>query len=300
MPSISRVARLQQALVLALAVLAIAWGAWWWPSHRTIAVLGALCLLLLHAPVLALEFLLLRPASRDDPAPRATARELALAWWREVVQGVRVFGWRQPFAWRRWPDRLDGAAGSTGLVFVHGFVCNRGFWAPWLARAAARRISFIAVNLEPVFGDIDGYAATIEAAVQRMTAATGVPPMLVCHSMGGLAARAWLRRFQAHGRVAHVVTIGSPHRGTWLARFGHAASSRQMRMHGPWLQELARGEPAANRFTCWYSNADNVVFPPSTATLPGADNRLLRGAAHVDLAFREPVLEHTFGLLSRT
>jgi pimeloyl-ACP methyl ester carboxylesterase len=296
MPAASSLARLQQGLILGLAALAALWAACW-SSHPVVAVAGSLCILLAHAPVLAVEFLLLSPASRDDPTPKATGRELVQAWWREVVQGVRVFGWRQPFAWRRWPDRLQGAPGATGLVFVHGFVCNRGFWAPWLEQAAARGHAFVAVNLEPVFGDIDSYADLIEAAVVRASAATGKPPVLVCHSMGGLAARAWLRRHGADGRVAHVVTIGSPHHGTWLARFGSAPSGRQMRMDGHWLGELAGGEASAEgRFTCWYSNCDNVVFPPSTATLPHADNRLLRGAAHVDLAFRPEVLEHTFKL----
>ena len=30
-------------------------------------------------------------------------------------------------------------------------------------------------------------------------------------------------------------------------------------------------------FTCWYSNSDNIVFPTSVASLPGADNRLAAG-----------------------
>jgi len=300
MPAASSLARLQQALVLGLLALALAWAAWW-SSRPAVAVLGAICILLVHAPVLALELLLLRPASRHDPAPKASGGELARAWWREVVEDIRVFGWRQPFAWRRWPDRLQGVPGASGFVFIHGFVCNRGFWAPWLEQATARGDAFAAVNLEPVFGGIDSYAASIEVAVQRVTAATGAPPVLVCHSMGGLAARAWLRSHRAHERVAHVITIGSPHQGTWLARFGRAASGRQMRMDGSWLRELAHGEPPAQgRFTCWYSNADNVVFPPSTATLPGADNRLLCGAAHVDLAFRPEIMEHAFALARTT
>jgi triacylglycerol lipase len=41
-----------------------------------------------------------------------------------------------------------------------------------------------------VFGGIDDYAPLIEQAVQQVTQATGRPPLLVCHSMGGLAARA--------------------------------------------------------------------------------------------------------------
>jgi triacylglycerol esterase/lipase EstA (alpha/beta hydrolase family) len=115
--------------------------------------------------------------------------------------------------------------------------------------------------------------------------------------MGGLAARAWASRSGGSDRFAHIVTIGSPHQGTWLARFGRARSSRQMRIGGEWLRALEREEQSTQgRFTCWYSNCDNVVFPPSTATLPGADNRFLQGAAHVELAFRPEVIEHTFAL----
>jgi triacylglycerol esterase/lipase EstA (alpha/beta hydrolase family) len=119
--------------------------------------------------------------------------------------------------------------------------------------------------------------------------------------MGGLAARAWLRQAGAGPRVAHVVTIGSPHHGTLLARFARRTNTRQMRTGSAWLQELAgaTAAPAPVAFTCWYANCDNIVFPPSTATLAGADNRLVRGAAHVDLAFQREVIEGTFALIAR-
>jgi pimeloyl-ACP methyl ester carboxylesterase len=104
-----------------------------------------------------------------------------------------------------------------GAVFIHGFVCNRGFWTPWLKELRARGHSFVAVNLEPVFGSIDEYVPIVEGAVQRVTQATGMAPVLVCHSMGGLAARAWLRAMSADGRVHHVITIGSPSRPGWRA-----------------------------------------------------------------------------------
>ena len=101
------------------------------------------------------------------------------------------------------------------------------------------------------------------------------------------------------GRVAHVVTQGSPHAGTWLARFSHLPNGRQMRQDSEWMRGLdqAMSPSLAARFTCWWSNCDNIVMPPSTATLPGADNRFLPGAAHVDLAFRHEVIEGTLALL---
>jgi triacylglycerol esterase/lipase EstA (alpha/beta hydrolase family) len=185
------------------------------------------------------------------------------------------------------------------VVFVHGFVCNRGFWTPWLARLAGGRHAFVAVNLEPVFGSIDAYAPIVEQAVARVTDASGLAPVLVCHSMGGLAARAWLRSGAHAARVHHVVTIATPHRGTWLARHSRLRNGRQMALGSDWLRQLeadVAGQPQPP-FTCWYSNCDNVVFPASTATLPNADNRLVVGAAHVDLAFHPKVMDATLALL---
>ncbi|HYD77412.1 esterase/lipase family protein [Ramlibacter sp.] len=300
MASRSRLAWLQRVSTLLVLGGAFAWLLLSWDRSPGWALAGALAIACFHAGVLGLEFLLLPLASRGDPTPRASLAELFKAWVQEVGFATRVFGWRQPFAWRREPDELRGEPGLVGIVFVHGFLCNRGFWTPWLREARARGHAFVAVNLEPVFCSIDDYCDTIEQAVARLEAATGRPPLLVCHSMGGLAARAWLRRSEGWARVAHVVTIGTPHRGTWLARFSRMPNGRQMRIGCDWIAALPGAEPHVGRlFTCWYTNCDNIVFPPSTATLPGADNRLLSGAAHVDLAFRPALVEEVFALARR-
>lgn len=300
MPPSSQLARLQRWALIGLLAAALVALVLLWPWSPVAAVVVAVLLVFAYAGVLALEFLLLRVAGRRDPAPRPSASQLVSAWAREVVQDAVVFGWRQPFDWRRVPDHLQGAPGATGIVFIHGFICNRGFWTPWLQQARARGHAFVAVNLEPVFCSIDDYCESIGKAVQAVTRATGRPPLLVCHSMGGLAARAWLRHDGGRTPVAHVVTIGTPHQGTWVARFSRLPNGRQMRIGCDWLAGLPGAEPdAARLFTCWYSNCDNVVIPPSTATLPAADNRLFEGAAHVDLAFRPAVVEHTFALAAR-
>jgi pimeloyl-ACP methyl ester carboxylesterase len=295
MQSHSALARLLQAFTLLLLSCSLAWLAWHWNDSPLLAAAGAVVIAMVHSVVLAVEFVALRFVSRVDPAPRPRWRELASAWARESLMALRVFCWRQPFRWREIPDRLEAAPSlpaRRGAVFIHGFVCNRGFWTPWLKELRARGHSFVAVNLEPVFGSIDEYVPIVEDAVQRVTQATGMTPVLVCHSMGGLAARAWLRAMSADARVHHVITIGSPHHGTWLARFSRMKNGRQMRMHGEWLRHLDRcGEEKHNaKFTCWYSNCDNIAFPASTGTLVGADNRLVQGAAHVDLGFHREVM----------
>lgn len=303
---ISRLARIQQLGLLLWFVAVTGW--WLWPVAHNQGIYWAGWGLLLggHAGILALELLIMVWVNRRDAAPRARTRELMRAWCRESWWALRVFAWQQPLRWRLWPDPVTAEPGSTAVVLVHGFVCNRGFWLPWLRHLHQRRLPYVTVNLEPVFGDIEDYVGLIESAVQKAHALNGRPPVLVGHSMGGLAIRAWLvSRSDAPCRVQQVITVGSPHAGTWLARWSHTANGRQMQCQGAWLQALEtrereqRPRETYGQFTCWYSNTDNIVFPASTASLPGADNRLLRGAPHVGLAFEPDVLEDVIQCLTR-
>jgi triacylglycerol esterase/lipase EstA (alpha/beta hydrolase family) len=288
-------ARLQQWTTLALLALAV--------TCAVLLAIGGLVLWAVavfvlfaagHAIVLGLEFLWLAGANRADPAPAATAAELFGAWWGEVLAATQVFFWQQPFRSRAVPDCLAPCRpGAVGIVFVHGFVCNRGLWNPWLKRLRRLGVAFVAVDLEPVFGSIDEYPAIIERAVRRVELATAARPLIVAHSMGGLAVRAWLDAWQAEARVRHVVTIGTPHRGTLLAAFARSPNALQMRPGSRWQRALAGREPGSRyaRFTCFYGHCDNVVFPASNATLPGADNRHVRGVAHVRMARDEAVFQ---------
>ena len=288
---------MQQAIAFMLLAAAAAWVTWHWPHSPASAIVGALVIVFGYSIFLAVEFVLLKSVGTDEGTPPPTWRDALRAWWGESGTTPRVFFWRQPFRWRAEPDQLTGATGRRGVVFVHGFVCNRGFWNPWMRELRPSGRAFIAVNLEPVFGSIEDYVAIVDDAVTRVTHASGgLAPVIVCHSMGGLAVRAWLRATGGAARVHHVVTIGSPHRGTWPGRFSHTPNGRQMRLDGPWVTLLARERPQVP-FTCWYSNCDNIVFPASTATLPGADNRFVRGIAHVQLAFRPEVIAHAGQLL---
>lgn len=300
----SALARLQLGLMAAALVFTALWFFYWWPRSPLAALLGAVLILGGYALVLALEGLAAAWLNRLDEAPRARGRDLLGAWWQEVCVAPQVFLWRQPFRWASLPDDEEPTAtGTPAVVFIHGFVCNRGLWLPWMRRLRDQGVPYVSVNLEPVFGSIDDYAELISEGVRRAHALTGAPPMLVCHSMGGLAARVWLAS-EPQTAVHRVVTIGSPHRGTWLGRFSRVANGRQMRLGGDWLLALQAREaqiaPTGTyaRFVCWYSNADNIVFPASTATLPGADNRLLPGAAHVAMAFHPRVMGESLALLS--
>ena len=50
------------------------------------------------------------------------------------------------------------------------------------------------------------------------------------------------------------------------------------------------------RFVCFYSHCDNIVFPTSTALLPGARHVLVPGVAHVALVFEPSIMDAVLAL----
>lgn len=276
----------------ALIAAAVVWALLWLQRGRPfVALVGAVVIAGLHSVVLAIEVVLLAIVNRGDPAPRSSAAQQVRAWWAETWIAALVFGWLQPYRSQRFADRL-APTGRRGVVLVHGFFCNRGVWNPWLPRLQVARVPYLALDLDAVFASIDDCVPALEQAVQRIEAATGRAPVVVAHSMGGLVVRAWLDTSASDARVHRIITIGTPHQGTWLARLAIGANTRQMRRAGAWLGAIAGREPAARaaNFTCFYSHCDNVVFPASSATLPGADNRHLAGVAHVEMVYQAEVL----------
>jgi triacylglycerol lipase len=256
--------------------------------------------------VLAVQFVALISVNRTDPSPRANLGEHISAWWGEVCACMLVFHWWQPFRRTAVADNLNarsGAGDERGVVLLHGFFCNRAFWTHWLKRMQTEQRVFVAVDLEPAFGSMDAYVETIDRAVRKVQQVTGLAPVIVGHSMGGLAARAWLTSNAAKGAGAvaihRAITLGTPHHGTWTARFSHATNGAQMKKDSAWLSLLAEKEKKSSnvQFTCFYSNCDNIVFPVSSAKLEGADNRMVRNRGHVDMAHDPEVINACWALM---
>lgn len=230
-----------------------------------------------------------RAASPTPPAYRlgfgARLRMLA----EEFRASMLVTSWHVPRGCARMtvhPDR------HVPVLLVHGYGCNSGYWVHLSARLRQAGISHMALDLEPIAGSIDQYADRIHAALERLCQTAGSPrAIIVAHSMGGLASRAYLRRHGAH-RVARVITLGTPHHGTALASFGPGANAREMRLGSPWLAALAAGETPEIRalFVSLWSHHDNIIAPQDSSFLPGARNLAFSGIGHVALGADERIL----------
>jgi triacylglycerol esterase/lipase EstA (alpha/beta hydrolase family) len=287
-------------LVQLAAVLAVGWAAMArfgmpaWQALITGVGSVALVRLLINMNnfVMAAHF-----ASATPPAFQLGARARLRLLFEEFRASMLVTSWHIPrasAATRIYPDSRHPPA-----LLLHGYGCNSGYWAHLTPLLDAARISHASVDLEPVAGDIDDYVEAVERAVAGLCAATGRTQVaIVAHSMGGLVARAWLRAYGAQ-RVARVITLGTPHHGTALARFGLGRNAVQMRLESAWLRALAQGEDAATRalLTSIYTHHDNIVSPQESSRLEGARNLEFGGVGHVALGSNPRVLAAVLGEL---
>ncbi|MDF3834293.1 alpha/beta fold hydrolase [Cupriavidus basilensis] len=234
------------------------------------------------------------------PAPLTLAQALT-CFLREYAAVFRMFNWLQPFCSQRRFAPARAPASHPPLLLVHGYGCNHAVWLDMQPALAAAGYHCEAIDLEPVFGDIDQYALEVRAAIARIAATTGQPPLLLCHSMGGLAARAALAGRGAAPPCRGIVTLGTPHHGCALARYGSGFNARQMRCGSAWLRALAAREKPRQRETLVsiFSWHDSIAGPAGTAWLDGAHHIALAGIGHVSLLRHPRVTQAVLGALAQ-
>ena len=192
-------------------------------------------------------------------------------------------------------------ARARPLLLIHGITCNRSVWRSWLPRLVAAGFGPIrATDLEPVFADIEIHAARVERELRALKQqSNGAPVAVVAHSMGGLVARAALRRV-GPGVISRIITIATPHHGTQLARWFHWLPLQQMCPESAWLRTLnaAQEEHPATALTSIYSLEDNLIVPARSAVLKHARLFELRGYGHVGLLAGAEVIECALAALT--
>jgi triacylglycerol lipase len=100
----------------------------------------------------------------------------------------------------------------------------------------------------------------------------GVPVNLVGFSMGGLVARYYAQRLDPEGRLRRLVTISSPHSGTWTAYLRWNPGARQMRPGSAFLRDLDQGREVLKRagFTSIWTPFDLMILPAKSSVMPQA------------------------------
>lgn len=182
------------------------------------------------------------------------------------------------------------AESGTPILLLHGMADNHSIFA--LLRRGLQRRGFSRVysmNYSPLTQDVRTAAAQLAREIEAICEETDYERIhVIAHSLGGVISRYYVTRLGGDERVHTVVTLGSPHHGTHLARLLPLPITRQLSPGSPLLRELAQPAPGCRtRFLCFWSDVDEAIFPAHYAELRHPDlnvtNVELTGVGHLSL-----------------
>jgi len=219
------------------------------------------------------------------------------------VMGLTMLGPSRP------PLDALPADGHRPVLFVHGLGGHRGNFVPMRAyfRYIGRSRTY-SVGFPPDL-NLDAMALSLRAAIAEVLERNQLPADaqldLVAHSMGGLVSRLALEDAATAARVAHLVTLGTPHAGTHVARFASTGHTLDLRPDSDVIARLARqvpwsGPPALPRLTALWSRADMLLLPASTGRVDGAENIEMEGFTHYSYLLHARAWRQVVAELERT
>lgn len=233
--------------------------------------------------------------------------------WLTVL--VLPLGWLPfgPFAKRSCHGQ--GKAPESGLppvILVHGLYHNPAAW--FVLRRRLVRAGFTDVrcygyaSFGREFADIA--AGLAEMLLEAAQNAPGGRVALVGHSLGGLVIRAACVdvRTASGGkcRVAGVVTLGAPHRGSTLAgMLGIGRLARGLAPDGDVISQVRALPPCPGPALSLYTPTDGMVLPLTGAFLDereracGWTEQALPAMSHVGLLYSADAARETLAFLTR-
>jgi triacylglycerol lipase len=189
--------------------------------------------------------------------------------------------------------------GRPPVVLVHGLGGNRGCFTP--LRMFLRAVGFARVYS---FGyesqAIPEVSASLVEFVHEILETTGESQVdIVAHSLGGVVSRYAIQRLGLARQTRTLVTLASPHQGTFVARYLNTPQVNALRPESELLRELNEGglRGLGVRFVAMYSDRDIYVLPKEHMTHPDAENIFLPGLSHSQFLIAPSVLREVVGHL---
>jgi len=177
--------------------------------------------------------------------------------------------------------------GYRPLILVHGMAGDpTNFYALRAYFAAMGRRRVYAIDLADAV-DVEAMAIQLRSFLEEVISVNGLGAEakvdLIAHSQGGIASRIALEEPTFAARIATLVTLGTPHAGTYVARFTATRQGGELRRESPVFARFATQLPWSGpvRLVAFWSNGDLLVLPAESAAVEGAENIEMVGFSHL-------------------
>ena len=184
--------------------------------------------------------------------------------------------------------------GYRPVIWIHGLGGHPGNFVGLRSSFSRRgRTRTYTLDLRG-YDRVEDMATLLGDAIDRVAQCNDMHPEaridLVAHSMGGLVARLALDSPRARRRVANLVTLGTPHEGSHLARLAATNLVLALRPGSELLTRLKSqdfwGATDAPLLTAVWSQSDTIVIPADSARFDKGRNIELEDATHYSYLLR--------------
>lgn len=186
---------------------------------------------------------------------------------------------------------------SSEVLFVHGHGGDPWRFDPMRKALEDQGYRTYVMEFPSMEEDMGWLSWWVKSKVGAIKRERGVEKVdLVCHSMGGLIARHYVRFLDGERHLKHFVTLATPNHGVPFAaiplfpRFMISERlRRQVEPKSDFLKTLNQGDPTPGNvpYTSIGSHQDRYV-PIESSKLDGATNFAIKGPTHTSIMF-DPV-----------
>lgn len=180
------------------------------------------------------------------------------------------------------------ASHERDILLIHGLGGHPSHFMAmerYFAHAARRRTHCLDLRGAAC---LDEMAQRLRAKIEELSEEREGGPQkidIVAHSMGGIVARLALEEVETRDQVATLVTMATPHGGTYLARLAATPRTLDLRPDSPIIERLAKqdfwDEPGCPRLVALWSEADTTILPPRSAAWEAAEVHHLHDFTHL-------------------
>jgi triacylglycerol esterase/lipase EstA (alpha/beta hydrolase family) len=181
------------------------------------------------------------------------------------------------FVYKNSDTELNVIYSANNILLIPGYGGSLGALKPLASELEGAGYTVFYPDLGEMKGDLKKYSEKVGELIKD-SGERGERISIVAYSAGGLVARGALEDNELAQYIGRVITIGSPHNGSEVARLGSLIggeicplSCRQMSPDSDYIRELMRPHDK-ERWLSLRSSFDEVVTPSESSILSGASN----------------------------
>lgn len=180
------------------------------------------------------------------------------------------------------------------VVLVHGFLETGNNFRMLRKRLEKQGFECLVPRMRPSDGrrGLEDLAVGLKREIDDAFG-TGQPISIVAFSMGGLVSRHYLQHLGGAGRCKSLITISSPHQGTWAAWVYPGRGAAQMRPGSGFLATLSDSESRLGDMpvASYRTPMDLVILPAANSVWRRAENLEYQVLLHPLMLSSKPVLD---------